>query len=353
MVVDEAGMLATPNLHRLITLAQQNHWRLALVGDQAQLQAVGRGGLFDELRANGRVHQLEHVHRFTHEWEAQATLQLRAGDPQALDAYQAHGRILAGTLEQHLGWIATRWIDNHHHGHTTALVASTNEHVDRSTRRCTPPGITAHELDPDTAVDIGGGEHACVGEVVATRRNDRRLVTTTGEPVRNRELWTVTATHPDGSLTVTHNDGHGHVTLPTDYVRRHVRLGYAATEPGYQSDTVTCGVNLASEATTRRGLYVAVTRGREENWIHVVTESADVTEARDSLETHPRRRPRRHPRGHPTPPARRASTSVSPLRRRRHSPAAVTCPTGSTSSTANSGTSSIGRADRLSERPRT
>ncbi len=52
-----------------------------------------------------------------------------------------------------------------------------------------------------------------------------------------------------------------------------MRLGYAATEHGYESDTVTIGINLASEATTRRGLYVAVTRGREENSIHVVTET--------------------------------------------------------------------------------
>ena len=77
--------------------------------------------------------------------------------------------------------------------------------------------------------------------MVATRRNDRRLLTSAGEPVRNRELWTVTATHPDGSLAVSHIDGHGHVTLPADYVREHVRLGYAATEHGYQSDTVTVG----------------------------------------------------------------------------------------------------------------
>jgi hypothetical protein len=68
-------------------------------------------------------------------------------------------------------------------------------------------------------------------------------------------------------------------------VRQHVRLGYAATEPGYQSDTVTIGIELASTATTRRGLYVATTRGRDENWICVITHSGDVAEARDVLET--------------------------------------------------------------------
>ena len=151
------------------------------------------------------------------------------------------------------------------------------------------------------ATRIAGGEHAHVGDVVATRRNDRRLITSGGEPVRNRDTWTVTAIGDDGSLTVSHHGGHGDVTLPADYVREHVRLGYAATEHGWQSDTVDTAIALASPATTRRGLYVAVTRGRDENVICVITDSDDIAEARDVLEAHPRRRPRRHPRHHPTP----------------------------------------------------
>jgi hypothetical protein len=71
-----------------------------------------------------------------------------------------------------------------------------------------------------------------------TRRNDRRIVTTTGEPVRNRETWTVTATNPDGSLTLDRRAGPGTVVVPVGYVREHVRLGYAATEHGWQADTV-------------------------------------------------------------------------------------------------------------------
>jgi hypothetical protein len=67
-------------------------------------------------------------------------------------------------------------------------------------------------------------------------------------------------------------------------VSQHVRLGYAATGHGYQSDTVTIGVELVDGATTRRGFYVGVTRGCEENWIHVITDSRDVAEARDILE---------------------------------------------------------------------
>ncbi|MEZ5294791.1 MAG: hypothetical protein R2697_00525 [Ilumatobacteraceae bacterium] len=117
-----------------------------------------------------------------------------------------------------------------------------------------------------------------------TRRNDRRLATDLGEPVRNRETWTVVGIGDDGSLTVSSNGGAGLVDLPAEYAREHVRLGYAATEHGIQGDTTTVSVELVSQATTRRGLYVGTSRGRERNIIAVITESHDLEEARDILE---------------------------------------------------------------------
>ena len=284
LIVDEAGMLSTPDLHRVVMMAKSNQWRLALIGDPRQLQGVGRGGLLDELCRNGRVEQLERLHRFKHPWEAAASLLVRSGDPHAFDAYEAHGRIITGTLEDHLPRMAATWITNHEHGRTGALVASTNDHVDTINQAIQHARLAAGHLDPDTATRIAGGEHAHIGDVVATRRNDRRLTTTAGQPVRNRDTWTVTGIGDDGSLTVDHHGGHGDVTLPADYTRQHVRLGYVATEHGWESDTVTTAICLASLATTRRGLYVAVTRGSDENVICVITDSGDIAEARDILD---------------------------------------------------------------------
>ena len=284
VVIDEAGMLSTPALHQLVGLAEANQWRLVLVGDDRQLQAVGRGGLFAELCANGRVDQLERLHRFIHDWEAAASLQLRSGDPGALDAYEAHDRIIPGTLDDHLAAMAGTWIEHQQRGESVALVASTNDHVDAINQAVHVARIAAGHLNPIAAA-IAGGECAHVGDVVATRRNDRTLITSAGEPVSNRETWTVTAIGTDGSLTVTHEQGHGTVTLPADYTHNHVRLGYAATEHGYQSDTVDHSLALVSAVTTRRGLYVAATRGRDQNLLCVVTGTTDVAEARDTLET--------------------------------------------------------------------
>jgi len=180
--------------------------------------------------------------------------------------------------------MAQAWIDHHARDETVALVASTNEHVDAINRRVQVVRGAAGHLAPDRGTRIAGGEMAWVGDIVATRRNDRRLVTTTGEQVRNRDTWTVTAIHADGAITVTQQQGHGTLTLPADYVRQHVRLGYAATEHGYQSETATISICLASPITTRRGLYVAAIRGRDQNIIRVITDTDDVAEARAILE---------------------------------------------------------------------
>ena len=69
LVVDEAGMLNTADLYQLTRLADRQDWRLVLVGDPRQLQAVGRGGMFNELCCSGRVIELERIHRFTNPWE--------------------------------------------------------------------------------------------------------------------------------------------------------------------------------------------------------------------------------------------------------------------------------------------
>ena len=99
VVVDEAGMCGTGALDQLVQLAVSQQWRLVLVGDPRQLQAVGRGGMFDELCRSGRVHELATIHRFRQHWEQQASLQLRAANPDALDAYFHHRRVEAGAFD--------------------------------------------------------------------------------------------------------------------------------------------------------------------------------------------------------------------------------------------------------------
>lgn len=284
LVVDESGMVGTNSLDRLVGLARSQEWRLVLVGDPRQLQAVGRGGMFDELVCAGRTHHLQLSHRFHHAWEATATLGIRAGRAWALDAYADHDRIHPGDFETQLARIADNWIRHHSNDQTVAITAETNAQVDALNRAVQDTRRDLGHLDEQHAVPIAGGETAGPGDLVVTRRNDRTLRTDHDEPVRNRELWRVDTTNVDGSFTLSRQRGQGTVTIPADYAQAHLRLGYAATAHGHQGDTVDVSYTLISPATSHRALYVGATRGRTENHLAVVTDEPDLGAGRGILE---------------------------------------------------------------------
>jgi ATP-dependent exoDNAse (exonuclease V) alpha subunit len=62
------------------------------------------------------------------------------------------------------------------------------------------------------------------------------------------------------------------VTLPADYVARHVQLGYAVTAHRAQGTTVDTTHVVAAAGMTREAFYVAMTRGRYANHAHVITD---------------------------------------------------------------------------------
>jgi len=284
VVVDESGMVGTNTLDRLVDLARSQQWRLVLVGDPRQLQAVGRGGMFDELCRAGRTHHLQSIHRFTHRWEADATLALRTGRSEALDAYFNHGRVRPADLESQLDWIADAWIRHDIDNKTVAVTAETNANVDALNRAIQDTRRDLGHLDERAAVPIASGETAGPGDVVVTRRNDRTLRTDHDEPVRNRELWRVQDVEADGSVTLSRERGHGTVTVLADYAQRHLRLGYAATAHGHQGDTVDVSYTLITPGTSHRAFYVGATRGRSANQLAVVCDEPDLDTARDILE---------------------------------------------------------------------
>ena len=284
LVVDESGMAGTNTLDRLVGLARSQQWRLVLVGDPRQLQAVGRGGLFDELCRAGRTHHLQHIHRFQNRWEADATLGLRAGRTCALDAYVDHHRVHPGDFQSQLDRIADAWIHHHADDKTVAVTAETNAEVDALNRAIQDTRRDLGHLDERAAAPIAAGETAGLGDLVVTRRNDRTVRTEHGEPVRNRELWRVEAVNVDGSFTLSRQRGQGTVIIPLEYAHQHLRLGYAATAHGHQGDTVDISYTLITPGTSHRALYVGATRGRTANHLALVTDQPDLGHARHILE---------------------------------------------------------------------
>src|SRR5262245_48181967 len=96
LVVDEAGMVGSRKLGRLLEHAQQAQAKVVLVGDDRQLAAIDAGGGFRALRLRLGASELTENRRQHQAWEREALDLIRSGlVEEAAAAYQAHNRVVA------------------------------------------------------------------------------------------------------------------------------------------------------------------------------------------------------------------------------------------------------------------
>ena len=268
VVVDEAAMVPTPRLAELTDLADRRGWRLALVGDPMQFSAVGRSGMFGHLVDTIGAVELDRVHRFDASWERDASLRLRRGDTDVVALYDRNDRLHGGTGRQMAKATVAAWRRANEAGETAAMMAPTRVGVDVLNELAQQERITAGEIDLRRRSVKVGTSRAYAGDLVATRRNDRTLLTDQACMVKNRDHWTVESVHDDGGLTVVGRTGR--VALPADYVADHVELAYAETSHATQGRTVDRSFLFLDGPTGTSGIYVPLTRGRTTNEAFVV-----------------------------------------------------------------------------------
>lgn len=274
IIVDEAAMVSTPKLAQLTALADRRSWRLALVGDPLQFSAVGRSGMFGYIAGTLGAIELDRVQRFANSWERDASLRLRHGDQSVLGLYDDHGRLHGGTRRAMQTDIVDTWWKAHQRGETIVMLAPTNDTVRALNVAVQARRGRAGEIELHGATATGRQYQLHVGDVVATRHNERNLRTDRGLMVKNRDHWQVTAISR-GAITVSGLTGT--VRLPTLYVRQHVELAYAETSHASQGRTVDRSLLLLDGPTDAPGIYVPMTRGRLTNEAFVVLKDNETT----------------------------------------------------------------------------
>jgi hypothetical protein len=237
-----------------------------LTGDDQQLAAIGAGGVLRDIESTHGAVRLIELHRFDDPAEAAASLALRDGRSEALGFYLDRQRIHVGDLAALTETLFDAWRADREEGLDSIMLAPTRDLVAELNRRA-----RAHRLlsAPGPEVVLADGNRASAGELIITRRNDRRLRTSASDWMKNGDRWTVLTTHRDGGLRVQHRRSGRTIQLPTSYVRDFVELGYATTIHTAQGITADTMHGLITGSESRQQLYTMCTRGRLSNHIYL------------------------------------------------------------------------------------
>ena len=276
VVLDEAAMTTDDDLLRLVMAIDTTGARLVLVGDPAQLGAVGPGGAMAALMDRHPklvTHMPENVRQHDPA-EREAIAALRTGRiDHALDWYRANDRIdHRPTANESLDSMVRAWNDDVEAGRATTMLAWRRDHVAELNERAREAAIAAGRVHGPT-VDLGDIALAA-GDQLVTLEPNHRLGLVTSERI------TVLFVDPD-DRTVTAAAGDRTVQLTADEAAAgRLAYGYATTIHRAQGATFdTC--HLYADGGTHQLAYVGLTRARDRTTIHCAAES--TTQALEDL----------------------------------------------------------------------
>jgi hypothetical protein len=280
LVVDEAGMLGSRKLTRLLEHAHRARTKVVLVGDDRQLAPIDAGGGFRALRLRLGASELTENRRQQQAWEREALELVRSGlVEEAVAAYQAHDRVVAADSKPAatLALLQDWWTAYQHAGRDPSqeviVLAARRAEVDRLNTACQELLAARGRLGPER-LQVEDRQLA-VGDRVVCGHN-----AITELRVANGTRGTITALDPHARTLTIRFDGQDakEVTLPRSYLdgrqrgerNRRVDLAYATT--GHRAQGLTRGRALVRLAGTEdvNWLYVQLSRARQDTRLYAV-----------------------------------------------------------------------------------
>ena len=264
LVIDEAGMVGTRQLERVLSHAAEAGAKVVLVGDPQQLQSIEAGAAFRSIHDRHGGVEIGEVRRQREDWHRDATRDLatgRTGD--AINAYERHGMVHAAqTRAGARKNLVDRWDRDRQASpdqsrmiltHTNTEVQSLNEAARERMR-------AAGDLGEDVRLTVERGARSfSSGDRIMFLQNERSL------GVKNGTLGTVEQVSTQ-SMSVRTDDRRVISFDLKDYDR--IDHGYAATIHKAQGMTVDRAHVLATPGLDAHGSYVALSRHRDGMELH-------------------------------------------------------------------------------------
>jgi Ti-type conjugative transfer relaxase TraA len=259
LVIDEAGMVGTRQLERVLSHAADAGAKVVLVGDPQQLQSIEAGAAFRSIHEGHGGAEIGEVRRQREDWQRDATRDLataKTGD--ALDAYRSHGMVHeAQTREQARGDLIDRWDRDRlaSPDRSRIILTHTNDEVRALNEAARERMRAAGDWGDEVRVTVErGARNFATGDRVMFLQNERGL------GVKNGTLGTIEQVSSQ-SMAVRTDDGRSVQFDLKDYNK--IDHGFAATIHKAQGMTVDRTHLLATPGMDAHGSYVALSRHRD------------------------------------------------------------------------------------------
>ncbi len=264
LVIDEAGMIGTRQMERVLSEAEKRGAKVVLVGDPEQLQAIEAGAAF---RATAERHgsvEITEIRRQREDWQRDATRYLATErTAEAVSAYGRHDRIhIAETRDHARADLIDRWDRDRSEasGASRIILTHTNDEVRALNSAARARLLASGALGEDMTIATERGQRKfAAGDRVMFLRNERSM------GVKNGTLGQVESI-TQARMAVILDDGRSIAFDVKDYAN--IDHGYAATVHKAQGVTVDRVHVLATPGLDRHAAYVALSRHRDRVDLH-------------------------------------------------------------------------------------
>ena len=264
LVIDEAGMVGTRQLERVLSHAAEAGAKVVLVGDPQQLQSIEAGAAFRSIFERHGGAEIAEVRRQREDWQRDATRDLATGRTgEAIRAYDRWGMVHeAASRDQARDDLIEGWDRDRQASpdKSRIILTHTNDEVRALNEAARGRMRQAGDLGDDVHLKVERGERSFArGDRIMFLQNERGL------GVKNGTLGTILEVSPQ-SMTVRTDDGRNVSFDLKEYDR--LDHGYAATIHKAQGMTVDRTHVLATPGLDAHGSYVALSRHREGVELH-------------------------------------------------------------------------------------